>query len=259
MNKRDASDERRRTAAKPQTSRPDFALVIFAKAPIAGQVKTRLCPPLTPDEAATLHGSFVLDTLERTKAALSTYRLPAVRLLACAPSSAHVFFRIMAERHGVLLLDQQGRDLGERMHRAFADCFARGFTKVVLVGTDVPSLPLTHYQQAFGVLDTHDLVLGPAQDGGYYLVGLTRPAAELFNDVPWSSDRVLAATQDRADQAGLRTALLPVWRDIDTIDDLQALIQESANEAGGPRSDRNVSMRTAGALALIDKRLRTRT
>lgn len=258
LNKRDPSDERRRTGPKPQASPADFALVIFAKAPIPGQVKTRLCPPLTPDEAATLHGSFVLDTLERTKAALATFRLPAVRLLACAPSSTHVFFKIMAERHGVPLLDQQGKDLGERMHQAFVGCFAQGFTRVVLVGTDVPSLPLAHYQQAFGALETHDLVLGPARDGGYYLVGLTRPAADLFHDIPWSSDRVLAATQDRADRAGLRTALLPTWRDIDTIDDLQALIQESSNEAGRQGAGRNVSMRTAGALALIDKRLRGR-
>ncbi|HEX2055049.1 MAG TPA: TIGR04282 family arsenosugar biosynthesis glycosyltransferase [Nitrospiraceae bacterium] len=237
--------------------RADFALVIFAKAPIPGQVKTRLCPPLTPDEAATLHGSFVLDTLERTKVAVATFHLPAVRILACAPSSTHVFFKIMEERHGVRLLDQEGRDLGERMHAAFEKCFAQGFTRVVLVGTDVPSLPLNHYREAFDALATHDLVLGPAQDGGYYLIGLTRPAPELFRDVPWSDNRVLAATRNRADRAGLRTALLPVWRDIDTIDDLQALIQESANQAD-PHHARNVSMRTAGALALIAKRLRTR-
>jgi rSAM/selenodomain-associated transferase 1 len=245
-----------RTAVPSQ--RADFALVIFAKAPIPGQVKTRLCPPLTPDEAATLHGSFVLDTLERTKAAVATFRLPAVRLLACAPSSTHVFFKIMEERHGVRLLDQEGKDLGERMHEAFRTCFAEGFTRVVLVGTDVPSLPLNHYRDAFEALATHDLVLGPAQDGGYYLVGLTRPAAELFQDIPWSGDRVLTMTRDRADKAGLRTALLPVWRDIDTIDDVRALIQESADESDRRPTDRTVSMRTAGALALIAKRLRTR-
>lgn len=237
----------------------DFALVIFAKAPIPGQVKTRLCPPLTPDEAATLHGSFVLDTLERTKTAIARFRLPAVRLLACAPSSTHVFFKIMAERHGVRLLDQEGADLGARMHAAFASLFAQGFTRVVLVGTDVPSLPLAHYRQAFEMLGSHDLVLGPAQDGGYYLMGLTRPAAELFHEIPWSGDQVLAATRDRADTAGLRTVLLPVWRDVDTIDDLLALIQDSANESQRPQMDRNLSMRTAGALALIGKRLQTRS
>ena len=95
------------------------ALVMFAKAPIPGQVKTRLSPDLTADEAATLHGSFVLDTLERTKAAASKFNLPIDRFLACAPSSSHVFFRIMEARHGVTLLDQQGDDLGARMHHIF--------------------------------------------------------------------------------------------------------------------------------------------
>jgi rSAM/selenodomain-associated transferase 1 len=242
---------------KPLT--PEFALVIFAKAPIPGQVKTRLCPPLTQDEAATLHGSFVLDTLERTKTAIAKFRLPAARVLACAPSSTHVFFKIMAERHGVRLLDQEGADLGVRMHAAFASLFAQGFKRVVLVGTDVPSLPLTHYRQAFEALDTHDLVLGPAEDGGYYLIALTRPAPELFHDIPWSSDRVLAATHDRAGEAGLRAVLLPVWRDVDTIDDLRSLIQDSANESQRPQTDRTFSMRTAGTLALIGKRLRARS
>lgn len=259
MTRRATSGERRGSVAKPQVPQAEAALVIFAKAPIPGQVKTRLCPPLTPDEAASLHGSFVLDTLERTKAAIAKFRLPAARILACAPSSTHVFFKIMAERHGVQLLDQEGADLGARMHAAFASLFAQGFKRVVLVGTDVPSLPLAHYRQAFETLGSHDLVLGPAQDGGYYLMGLTRPAPELFHDIPWSGDRVLAATRDRAGEAGLRIGLLPVWRDVDTIDDLRSLIQDSSNESQRPQADRNFSMRTAGALALIGKRLRTRT
>src|SRR4029079_318578 len=91
------------------------ALVIFAKAPIPGQVKTRLCPPLTPDEAATLHGSFVLDILERTKIATAKLKLPLDRYLACAPSATHVFFKIMEERQSVKLMDQIGDDLGARM------------------------------------------------------------------------------------------------------------------------------------------------
>lgn len=256
LKRRERNNGRQGPAPHP---RADCAVVIFAKAPIPGQVKTRLCPPLTPDEAATLHGSFVLDTLERTKTAITKFHLPAVRLLACAPSSAHVFFKIMAERHGVRLLDQEGGDLGARMHAAFAHCFAQGFRRVVLVGTDVPSLPLAHYRQACESLAAHDLVLGPAQDGGYYLMGLGRPAEELFRNVPWSSDQVLAMTRDRAAEAQMRTILLPPWRDVDTIEDLLALIEDSAHESQRPQTDRNFSMRTADALALIGKRLRTRT
>src|SRR6187551_3132 len=126
----------------------DIALVVFAKAPIPGQVKTRLCPPLTLDEAATVHGSFVLDTLERTRTAVSKYRLPVDRYLACAPSSTLVFFKILEERHGVRLLDQVGDDLGARMHGVFDSLFARGYGRVMIVGTDVPSLPLERYQEA---------------------------------------------------------------------------------------------------------------
>lgn len=234
------------------------ALVIFAKAPIPGQVKTRLCPPLTPDEAATLHGSFVLDTLERSKGAVAKLKLPLDRYLACAPSSALAFFKIMEERQGVKLIDQVGEGLGARMHQAFETMFARGHQRVLIVGTDVPTLPLDQYKQALALLETNDLVLGPALDGGYYLIGLKRPVSELFVDIAWSTDQVLTLTRRKADALGLKTALLHEWRDIDTIEDLQVLIDDSTKDATRPKQEQNFSARTAGALQLIAKRLRTR-
>ncbi len=234
------------------------ALVIFAKAPIPGQVKTRLSPALTEDEAATLHGSFVLDTLERTKAAIGKFKIPVARFLACAPSSTHVFFRIMEARHGVTLLDQQGDELGARMHHTFDHLFSQGYQRVILVGTDAPSLPLTHYRDAMEALSRHDLVIGPASDGGYYLIGMTRPQASLFESIPWSTDRVMPLTQEKALAAGLKTALLPTWSDVDTVDDLQALIQDSLMDKKRPKQERVFSMRTAGTLELLAKRLRTR-
>jgi rSAM/selenodomain-associated transferase 1 len=245
----------------PQASRQQgagSALVIFAKAPVPGQVKTRLCPPLTPDEAATLHGSFVLDTLERSKLAATKLKLPIDRYLACAPSSTHVFFKIMEERQGVKLLDQVGDDLGARMQQAFDALFAKGYRRVLIVGTDVPSLPLEHYKQALTLLETNNLVLGPALDGGYYLIGLTRPAPELFAGMAWSTDRVLAATQEKAAQLGLSTTLLPPWRDVDTIDDLNALIDAAAVDVKKPKHEQVFSQRTAGALQFIGKKLRSR-
>jgi rSAM/selenodomain-associated transferase 1 len=234
------------------------ALVIFAKAPIPGQVKTRLCPPLTPDEAATLHGSFVLDTLERTKAAAAKFKLPLDRYLACALSSTHAFFKIMEERQGVRLIDQVGNDLGERMNHAFETLFARGYTRVLIVGTDAPTLPLEQYKQAVTLLDTHDLVLGPALDGGYYLIGLTRPIPNLFTGIPWSTDQVLKLTQEKAGQLGLKSALLAPWRDIDTIGDLDALIEASIVDTRKPKHEQSFSNRTTGTLQLLAKRLRTR-
>lgn len=235
---------------------PHSALVIFAKAPIPGQVKTRLCPPLTPDEAATLHGSFVLDTLERTK--IAAVKLPIDRYLACAPSVTHVFFKIMEERHGVKLIDQVGDNLGARMNQAFTVLFMQGYRRVILIGTDVPTLPLDQLKLAFASLENHDLVLGPALDGGYYLIGLKRPAPELFVDIPWSTDQVLRLTQEKATAFGLTTVLLEPWRDVDTLADLQALIDACNAETKKPKNDRVFSSRTVGVLQTLAKRLHSR-
>ncbi|HJU06587.1 MAG TPA: TIGR04282 family arsenosugar biosynthesis glycosyltransferase [Nitrospiraceae bacterium] len=240
----------------------EAALIIFAKAPIPGEVKTRLCPPLTPDEAASLHGSFVLDMLERSgKAATqgggSKRAQGFDRFLACAPSSEHVFFKIMEERHGVRLIDQIGEDLGARMDQAFTTIFGLGYARVLLVGTDLPMLSELIFSQAFHRLVDHDLVLGPATDGGYFLIGLKQPAPQLFTGIPWSTDQVLAHTQRKADALGLKTALLAPERDIDTIEDLRVLIQECGLLPSASRpSPRSVALskRTAGALRLLAER-----
>ncbi len=242
----------------PRLSTLSSALVIFAKAPIPGQVKTRLCPPLTFDEAATLHGSFVLDMLERTKVAASKLKLPLDRYLACAPSATHVFFKIMEERQGVKLIEQVGEDLGARMNQAFEMLFAQGYQQVLLVGTDVPTLPPDHFRQALAALEGHDLVLGPAFDGDYYLIGLKRTAPELFTDIPWSTDQVLRLTQEKATGIGLKTSLIQPWRVVDTLADLEASIEACATEAKKPKHERSFSARTTGVLELLAKRLRMR-
>ena len=249
----------RNSQAPLAVNQQEGALVVFAKAPIPGQVKTRLCPPLTSDEAATVHGSFVLDTLERTRAAVSKFRLAVDRYLACAPSSALVFFKVMEERQAVRLLDQEGEELGARMNRVFETLFARGYGRVVIVGTDVPSLPLESYQQAVQQLDRYDVVLGPALDGGYYVVGLKKAAPALFQDIPWSTDRVLTLTKEKAAGLGLDVGLLREWRDVDTIDDLKALIDASRLDARKPKQEQSFSTRTAGTLQLLAQRLRSRT
>lgn len=233
-------------------------MVIFAKAPIPGQVKTRLCPPLTPDEAATLHGSLVLDTLERTKTAAGKLKLQINRYLACAPSSTHVFFKIMEERQGVKLIDQIGADLGARMHQAVEAMVERGYRRTIIIGTDIPTLPLDHFKQALTSLEHHDLVLGPALDGGYYLIGMNKPIPKLFVDMPWSTDQVLRLTQDKAAALGLTTTLLPSWRDIDTRDDLEALIEACAVDMKKLKHERAFSTRTAGVLQALAKRLDSR-
>ena len=255
----ETSPARRPSPLAPRQPSSDAALVIFAKAPIPGAVKTRLCPPLTPDEAATLHGTFVLDVLEQTRQAVTKGRLPVDRYLACAPASDHVFFQIMEERQGVRLLDQIGQDLGARMHQVFTTLFLHGYQRVIIIGTDAPTLPQSTYQEAFALLRAHDLVLGPALDGGYYLIGLKRPVPELFAEIPWSTDQVLQLTRKKAAELGLSVATLKEWRDIDTIDDLRALIEDCAADAKRPRQNRILSMRTAGTLQLLAKRLPARS
>lgn len=249
---------------KPTSARPSAqssnqtALVIFADAPIPGQVKTSLCPPLTHDEAATLHGSFVLDTLERTKTAAMKWKLPVDRYLACAPPRTHVFFKIMEERQGVTLIDQVGDDLGARMNQAVTVLFTQGYRQVLFIGTDVPTLPLDHFKHALSLLNSHDLVLGPAFNGGYYILGLKRPAPELFTDIPWSTDQVFSLTSEKAAKLGLTAAVLEPWRHVDTLADLHLLIESCHAESKTPKHDRVFSNRTADVLHTLAKRLRSR-
>jgi hypothetical protein len=228
----------------------DTVLFIFAKAPIPGQVKTRLCPPLTPDEAASLHGSIVLDMLERSRGAAGIDRV-----VACAPSADHVFFKILEERHGAGLLTQTGDDLGARMAHAIGEAFAREYRRVLVIGTDLPTLPGSVFGEARALLDAHDLVLGPAHDGGYYLIGLRKSAPELFAGIPWSTDKVLAMTQQKAAALGLSIALLPVRRDIDTVEDLAAVIEETGVAEKANMGGTALSPRTAGVLRLLARRL----
>ena len=262
---RGAGREAKTDGASPSTPASAAALVLFAKAPVPGEVKTRLCPPLTPDEAATLHGTFVMDALESSAAAASR-GLPKQgpkrfdRILACWPSSDHVFFQIMQERHHVGIIDQVGDDLGARMAAAADAMFARGYQRVLLAGTDLPDLPESVYEEALSLLTTHDVVLGPSFDGGYYLIGLGRPAAELFRDVPWSTDQVLRVTLAKAKEAGLSAAQLSMQRDIDTLDDLLNLIEAvvPGSRQGTPGAKHAVSKRTAGALRVVAERIKQR-
>ncbi len=237
----------------------ESALIIFAKAPIPGQVKTRLCPPLTPDEAATLHGSFVLDMLERSRDAIRSERQLVDRFVACTPSPEHAFFKVIEARHGVRLLAQLGEDLGQRMHRAFEATFSHGYRRALLIGTDLPLMPGSYLGEALTRLSDHDVVLGPAVDGGYYLVGLTHPTAELFTGSPWSTDQVWSLTLKKAESLGLRTTLLPTCRDVDRLEDLHAIIQECGlADAKGGRDNPLLSKRTTGVLRTLATRLQAR-
>ena len=192
------------------------ALIVFAKAPVAGQAKTRLMPALGAEGAAKLAEKLLLHTLQQARE-LSVDRLE----LCVSPDAQHpAFERAQSAACGRLHLTLQGDgDLGERMHRAMT----RGLTlhsQVLLIGTDAPGLTTAVLQMAQQALTQHDAVFVPAFDGGYALVGLTRPAPTLFLDMTWSTSQVMAQTRERARQAGLQWVELPAVADIDVPDDL---------------------------------------
>lgn len=195
----------------------------MTKAPIAGQVKTRLCPPLREREAAELHECFLLDTLENCR------WLDGVRLVvAYSPDVAEAYFARVAG-DGWELIPQEGQTLGARMLRCL-EALCAPDSATVMVGTDSPTLPLESIRSAFEVLECGDadLVLGPSTDGGYCLIGMTEPHPRLFDGIDWSTDRVLRQTLDRAADMGLLCRLLPEWYDIDLPADLARLKSELA-------------------------------
>jgi rSAM/selenodomain-associated transferase 1 len=163
----------------------------------------------------------------------------------------------MEGRHGLRLLDQKGDDIGCRMAGVFEELFEAGHKPVVMVGTDVPAMPSGILLEARDRLATHDVVLGAAEDGGYFLIGLRKPVPELFRDIPWSTGEVRALTLKKAAALGLTVAELSMQRDIDRVEDLIALAQMvpagKAKGQGGP-----ISMRTAGVLKTLMDRIKER-
>jgi rSAM/selenodomain-associated transferase 1 len=229
----------------PPSSPPSSAIIIFAKAPVAGQVKTRLCPPLTPDEAASLHGSLVLDILERCQS-LKGFD----RILAGTPSIHHPFFRAMEARFKLPVWDQTGHDLGARMAGAFQKAFEMPYRSVMVIGTDIPGIDQSLLISAEKSLQDHEVVMGPTVDGGYYLLGMRSPSPGLFDNMPWSTDRIFTLTKQKVQAMGLSLALLPELRDLDTVEDLQIFIQDAKN-----RQNQTFSSRTKNVLHELSSRL----
>lgn len=200
------------------SERPGTALIVFAKAPVAGQAKTRLIPALGAEGAAALAARLLRHTLAQGAAAgFGTLELCA------APDASHPALVAAAQAQGAALTVQGDGDLGARMHRALSRRLAT-HARVLLIGTDAPSLGAAVLRQACAALATHDAVFVPALDGGYALVGLSKPApARLFDSIAWSTAQVMATTRQRLAELGLRTALLAPLPDIDEPADLAHL------------------------------------
>jgi rSAM/selenodomain-associated transferase 1 len=197
----------------------ECAIIVFAKAPIAGAVKTRLIPALGAQGAAQLAARMLDDALFRAwDAGIGPVEL------CCAPDAAHPRFRA-AEVSGTVLTLQGDDDLGQRMHRALARALTQ-FSRALLIGTDAPALEPQILREAAASLATDDAVCVPAFDGDYVLIGLRRPCADLFADIAWSSAEVMQQTRARATQAGISLKELPMQHDIDEPGDLRHLPKE---------------------------------
>ena len=194
---------------------PDL-LLVFVKWPEPGFAKTRLIPALGPEAAAAVSRLLAEAAIGATRPRAGEYD----RLLCFAPANAEAQMRQWLP--GESVWPQPDGDLGHRMAAAFREAFARGATRVALVGTDIPWITADVVARSFEGLGTADVVLGPAQDGGYYLVALSRPRPELFAGIEWSTPEVLTATRERAAALGLRTRLVDTMADVDGILDIAA-------------------------------------
>ncbi|MFQ5501119.1 MAG: TIGR04282 family arsenosugar biosynthesis glycosyltransferase [Phycisphaerae bacterium] len=200
---------------------PD-TIILFAKFPQPGRVKTRLIGALTPEQAAEVYHRLLVLSLD-TLRAVANARI----ILAGAPDAAD-FSEYIDSR--VEFRPQGDGDLGKRLSRGITAAFEAGSPRVIVVGADCPRMESGDLSRAFELLGGHDVVIGPAIDGGYYLLGLRRPAPTLLEGIDWSSDRVLGQTQARAAATGLRVALLETRRDVDTIEDIRSLVDGCSDD-----------------------------
>lgn len=206
---------------------PADRLLIFCRPPQAGRVKTRLSPTIAPDDAATLYEASLRDVI-----VLAGRERARVELWYDGQGAERYFTE---EYPHISTQRQSSGALGERQSDAFDRSFADGAERVVLIGSDSPTLPEGHLNAAFDDLREATGVVGPARDGGYYLIGFQRTvwpgAAVIFDDIKWSTDVVLTQLLERAQQAGIDVRLLPGWYDFDSPEDLQLLRADAAPES----------------------------
>jgi rSAM/selenodomain-associated transferase 1 len=195
------------------------ALAVMAKAPLAGEVKTRLIPALSAEEAAELCRCLLVDQLQHLCGLTN-----ADFYLAFTPAWERALMETLAPPP-FQLFPQRGPDLGARMQNIFQTLHAAGHKNMLLMGGDLPPLPLSIFRGAFALLATSmaRVVLGPSRDGGYYLVGCNELTPQIFERMTWSHSDVLQRTLSRLSALAIDARLLPVEADIDTVDDLRAL------------------------------------
>lgn len=201
------------------------ALAVMTKAPVPGKVKTRLTPPLSPDEAAALNVCFLRDTVEAIQRAAAGGIAQGIAVYTPVGFEAAYEGILPAD---FALLPQRGDGFGERLSFANHDLLRLGFESVCLIDSDSPTVPPAAFSEAARILAAAQdcVVLGPSDDGGYYLIGLKNPQHSLFENIDWSTGLVLEQTMERARQIDLKVHLLPTWYDVDDRATLQRLCQE---------------------------------
>ena len=214
---------------KPDTraeiARDLCALAVMTKAPRAGEVKTRLVPPLTEDEAAQLNSSFLRDITAAISAA-ATERIACGVAVYTPPDAEADYENILPEEF--FLVPQRGDRFGDRLIFAAKDLFKAGFASICLINSDSPTVPAENFSQAIELLRLSGdrVVLGPSDDGGYYLIGLKSLHRELFEQIDWSTERVLEQTRQRAAEIDAEVKLLPAGYDVDDRATLRRLCDE---------------------------------
>lgn len=198
------------------SSQPPNRLILFTRYPVPGKVKTRLIPALGPEGSCELHRLMTERTLRR----LREYSVsPSMGLEVRFDGGDQTLMKTWLGQD-LTFCDQGPGDLGVRLERAVSEAFQSGTKRVVIVGSDCPGLNPEILHKAFDGLTDHDLVLGPANDGGYYLIGLTRPLSPLFADIPWGTGAVFKRTYEVAKRSGLKQLILEPLDDIDRPEDL---------------------------------------
>ena len=210
------------------------ALGVMTKAPRAGKVKTRLVPPLTPVEAADLNLAFLKDTAMNLAAVCERLRASGVAVYTPI-GEEEVFGPILPS--GFSLLGQHGHGFGERLFHAADDLKKVGFESLCLIDSDSPTLPAEYLERAVSALGREGdrVVLGPCDDGGYYLIGLKWAHRSVFEEIEWSTSRVLEQTIRQAKKAGLEIEILPGWYDVDDESSLLRLCEDLFSEQIDPR------------------------
>jgi rSAM/selenodomain-associated transferase 1 len=195
------------------------AIIIMTKAPIAGTVKTRLHPILSPEKCAELAAAFLLD------AAGKAQTVDSKKIIAFSPSGNRDELKAVLRPEN-LFIEQTGAGLGERMFDAFEFAFEQNSDSVVMIGTDSPTFPADYIEQAFASLEKADAVLGKTTDGGFYLIGLRRLRKEIFKNIEWSSARAFRQTKRNITHLNFNLHEIPAWYDVDNPEDLRRLFSE---------------------------------